>query len=885
MGKKGCFSALGTLTLLSCLAGFWPGFWLSSAYAEGSRDLVSSGGDRPFLEFQTGVSAGIVRKTIIKVYANEGETLNLGSSAVGIGSGTINYRRPDGTDGTCNAAGLIANRTQEVAGPGTGANNTFIPCVVTVGAGQSGIWEIDFVSPNQNGTNPTPIAGTGNWTQPPAVGYVSAWDVTVKSSSGTAIPGRVYANYFALNMGANGRSISSLLRVLTQEGYQYGIDLNGLDPFGFIFFANRNGFTNQVTGNPIFRSLQLAGANPGNLPTGYTFQNPNLPDSGNQVTHKTFINVPDPGMPAIAPSPTGPTWLYRLPSPPPVPTNFKFTGSEGTLGQAGTSPLGGNLSFDSTSDSSYSITLDLNQDGIYGNGNDRTFLGTAQVGSNTVFWDGKDSAGVSVAVNAAPYNVKVNMYAGEVHFPMIDAEQNPNGIIVQRLNQPPGPTSPLDNPFNVYYDDRNTGADYSVCATGETNTSAGVATPVCYGGGPTPRQALLGVNSSTGAHRFTSNFGDRRGIDTWAYYPSLDANLNGGIVLRQADIVVGKTVSLATANAGDALTYTITVANNGPSDAAGVTFQDSVPAALQTVVWSCSITSGTGSCGSANGTGNSINTTLNLNNQAVATYTVTGTLASSTPTSNVTNSATATRAPDITDPNLTNNTDSVVTAVTAQATFANVLLIKRITAINRGRSNPRLFDTSFVDVGTSNDGDNAINWPGPPRAATIGSGTVEGYLAGIADGAANNTTIGPSEQLEYTISFLSAGTSAAQNLMICDRIPTNTTFIGDAFNSSLPAGAGFGDRGILLNFRGSEVALTNANDGDELINTSGNDDGVGGYYFPAGVEPSTTFPNVICGGTNTNGAIVVDLSDISFATGEGTPANSYGFIRFRAGIN
>jgi uncharacterized repeat protein (TIGR01451 family) len=209
--------------------------------------------------------------------------------------------------------------------------------------------------------------------------------------------------------------------------------------------------------------------------------------------------------------------------------------------------------------------------------------------------------------------------------------------------------------------------------------------------------------------------------------------------------------------------------------------------------------------------------------------------------------------------------------------FVNVrvALIKRITAINRGLGNAQLFDTAFVDVGTSNDDDNETNWPGGTASAN-GGGTVESYLAGM-----DNVTARPGDQVEYTLSFLSHGDGAAKDTLICDRIPPNTTFVHDAFNSSTPAAPGNSDRGIFVSFNSANVALTNLNDGDEIPNTGGNDNGVGGYYFPANLEPSTVFSGIDCGGTNGNGAIVVDLSDIPNATGEGTPVNSYGFIRFK----
>ncbi|MEO0805765.1 MAG: hypothetical protein AAFY33_05605, partial [Cyanobacteria bacterium J06643_4] len=646
------------LTLVGCAVGL-P---ISAADAEGSQDLVSSGGDRPYLEFRNDTNGGIPRRTIIKAYAEVGETIDLGSSAVGTGGGIINYRMPDGTAGTCGAGvGEIANRAEEVAGPGDGTGGTFIPCTVAVT--QTGIWEIDFVSPNPNsGGNPPPRAGTANWTQQNN-GMVVAWDVTVRSSAGTAIDGRVYANYYAFNIGRNGRSLSSQFTVLTLEGYQYRVDLNGLDPFGFIFFANRNGFFDTDSGDSIFRSLQFVGPNPGQLPTGYGFQNPNDPDVGIYVTHKTFINAPDPTMPSSANSPTGPTWLFSLPVAPPVPTGFSFSGIEGTPGQAGTSPLGGTLNFNSTSQSAFSITIDLNSDGIFGNANDRTFVGRSVVGANSVFWDGLDGNGASVPPSTIPYNTRINQYAGEAHFPMIDAEQNPNGLILERLNQPAGPTSPSENPFNIYYDDRNTntlpfpeGNNFSLCSSAETVGD-------CYGGGPTPRQSLTGINSAAGEHEFFSNFGNRRGIDTWVYYPSVDVDLSGGIVIREADLTIDKQVLPTVANPGDPLTYTVTVTNNGPSDEAGIGFSDVVPASLSGVTWSCVMTSGTGSCGAASGAGNNINTTLDLDNQAVATFTITGAVSASA-SGTITNEATVTRNNDITDPDLSNNTDDASTTVT-----------------------------------------------------------------------------------------------------------------------------------------------------------------------------------------------------------------------------
>ncbi|MEO1510020.1 MAG: hypothetical protein AAFU84_20465 [Cyanobacteria bacterium J06633_23] len=145
----------------------------------------------------------------------------------------------------------------------------------------------------------------------------------------------------------------------------------------------------------------------------------------------------------------------------------------------------------------------------------------------------------------------------------------------------------------------------------------------------------------------------------------------------------------------------------------------------------------------------------------------------------------------------------------------------------------------------------------------------------------NGVTVNPGDVLEFTILFLSNGAVPAQDVFIWDRIPTNKTFDPTAFNGSTPAP---GDHGIFISFNSNNVALTNDNDGDEIADTGGNDNGIGGYYFPPTVDPSVELGTTInCNGSNDNGVIVVDLSDIPNATGDGTPTDAYGFIRFRAG--
>lgn len=54
--------------------------------------------------------------------------------------------------------------------------------------------------------------------------------------------GRVWTNIMFLNSGDYQRSIYSNLNVLTKDGFLYNVNLNGIQPYSFIFYANNRGF-------------------------------------------------------------------------------------------------------------------------------------------------------------------------------------------------------------------------------------------------------------------------------------------------------------------------------------------------------------------------------------------------------------------------------------------------------------------------------------------------------------------------------------------------------------------------------------------------------------------------------------------------------------------
>jgi uncharacterized repeat protein (TIGR01451 family) len=302
------------------------------------------------------------------------------------------------------------------------------------------------------------------------------------------------------------------------------------------------------------------------------------------------------------------------------------------------------------------------------------------------------------------------------------------------------------------------------------------------------------------------------------------------IPAEEADLSVRKTVDSPNAEPGDQITYTVTVSNAGPDAATNVELTDRLPAGL-------TFNSATPSQGTYNNT-NGVWTVGTLPNGASATLRITATLNTS---ELVTNTAQVTGSdqvdPDSTPGNSNPNEDDQ--ASVSLPTRPNLRLVKRVTALNSTTF------TDLVDDPTDPD-DNAPNWP-----------------ANFLQGRIDNVSIQPGDEVEYTIYFLSDGSTTAGNVTLCDLVPQGLLFSPNGYGSG---------QGISLLNGGVQTFLTNAGDTD------------GGQFYPAGSfvpPPAGGQSPQPCGRANTNGAIVVNVGDVPSATGT-NPAGSVGFIRFRA---
>ena len=572
------------------------------AAAEGSRELTSATDDlgtpvgfRPWLEAHGGSdnTTGIARDHRLFVYANAGESILVASSAVGQGTGDVTLTRPNGTSfaistlaacyaGGAFTAGRIPDLAAELAGP-AGPSNTdpdaYTACAVPVAAGDGGVWSVHF-DRAATGTSSTPVRVRDAWTQ--AGGNIAAWDVTVRAG-GADVPGRTFARFLPFNMGAFQTGTApdrvyvdnySRLFVLTEDGYQYRADQNGMVPWGFIVAANRRGFTDPVSGDKLYRSVTRAEIR--DSPPAVDYARPDIAPIGTETVHKLFFNVPAADLPASAPAPGGTAWLLRPARTGATLSDFAFTGADGTPGQVDPN-VGGTFAFTTDGEGTFSVRVDLDGDGQFDDG--EAVSGQVREGANTVPWDGQVD-GATVPPGAYAFEVTFSPYRGEVHFPYFDVERNPNGLIIERLNGPaplPGTTV-----YTVYYDDRTIGA-------------AGL-------------EALAGEDSETGAHRWgvtdgsgepTSDFGNEVALDTWAFVEFSAQLATETVTSAQADVavVVERTGWL---EPGAPTQYTVTVSNNGPDDAPFSSLLASLPPELTNVTWTC-VAAGGGACDSGTG--------------------------------------------------------------------------------------------------------------------------------------------------------------------------------------------------------------------------------------------------------------------------------------------
>lgn len=570
---------------------------LSSVFADGSKNLYPNGtGGRAYMYSSTGRNQATGEAWPFPmlgehfVYAQVGEYIAVGSSAMGYVNGGVRLTAPNGITYTnTSATGRITNRAAELAGPRLpgGGGSTYVPYELQVGANQGGVWKVEFlpVAPSASTTqtaNPGRSAAD-TWTQTTTTGTdnnnlnIAAWDVSVRNNAGTSsqwIPGRVYVNLLHLYLPQatdgttleNGYGFTATMYTLTKDGYVYRVRNNGNYGVGFAYFTNNNGFIDKNTNEPLYTSVNTS------IDIIDFVHDPTSADANGNITNKMFYTLPASDMPASSVSqavPGGSTWL-RINRIPPAVDSVKIIGYDGTEGQV--SNKGGHFRFVTDNLASrYTIVImpPAENPGLFV---PLTLTGPAQEGVNMIPWDGKDGAGNDLPPGFIPAQVGVSLQTAEVHFPYIDMEINPNGIIIELMNEAltnvdlDGNGNPRDR---VYWND-----------TGIDNANGGAPQK------PVPVNASRfvipeGISSNTNGHKWGTygattgtsgnngqgnyGFGNNKSIDTWTFMDGEQQVFSAEIIVKEADVEVIDIVSSHTGvvNVGDTWNYTVNVRNNG----------------------------------------------------------------------------------------------------------------------------------------------------------------------------------------------------------------------------------------------------------------------------------------------------------------------------------
>lgn len=715
-------------------------------FADGSKDLypAAATGKRAYLVSSSGglatASWPFQSRGTIKVFVKNNEYIYAGSSAQGIGSGTINIFAPSVTpnasrtnftfsSGAGTTTGRIANRAQELAGPSPTAGG-YTPYVVQNTTGADGIFEIDFISPNPTqGSTPSVPDMTGNfsWTatntahQPSSQPLILAWDVSVRAG-GLAetdlatypfINGRAYTNVFNghitgdFNSGTGG--FYGKFFVLTKDGFAYRVSGNGQVGVGFTFFVNNRGYTTGANGagNSTYKSLNSSAAP--------SIKDPREVDDLN-ITHKIFFTKPANDLPATTINNGATTWLKEASPQIPTVTNISFVGVEGSADYM--SSKGAYIKFDSNLAGTFKITIPGN-----GSFNDRVLTGTSVPGANQIKWDGKAglsvadpiSAGAAIPPGVVLNTIKVQLFGAEVHFPFIDVEINPKGIIIEQLTTD-GNYDIVTGKDVVYWDD----SDITLAGNSASSTPSSPTKPA-FG--------ISGVSSNANGHKFGkhddnggaggSDWGNNRAIDTYSFVEGSEVTKTIAATISQADLeVTSITPSVTTQTVGNTITYTVVIKNlNIPgvsiSDVTGATFGLEYPAGFTVNSAVLTVNNGTIVESSPNTTATKFSSTLSMTSGSQATYVITGTVGAALKSTTLIPRATILRPADITDPNATDestpafsgNADTECNGAPSGAGCNNILSPTGVTIPNTPPvANPNVNNTNMNTVLTVADG-------------------------------------------------------------------------------------------------------------------------------------------------------------------------------------
>lgn len=370
--------------------------------------------------------------------------------------------------------------------------------------------------------------------------YVGAWDITVtaNATATTPIKGRTYTDALiwtiGANVSANEKILDESVYALTKDGFEYKVDFNGLDPFGFVFYTNKRGLlvSSDEYENGHYRSLARSVKSKRNQLDDLIEMGVHLNSTPTTDKDESYFITFEKADSALLQHYTNRSTLANnssIGTSDAAYTNFKYKGLNSTDDDKGTEGYGGYFSFnyDLSTDvannsgkilpSTYEIIIDFTNNTILeeeygypaGKHNEVILSNTLVDGENKIFWNGRDEYGNVVIGNATGISysiVTLNVKAGEVHFPLLDVENNRYGIKIEMQNDISG----IDK-SKIYYD--NSDSDEYGKNIGDR------------------KEMLTGTSSASGAMAFSGNAGDYCAIDIWADYKVATPRSNYAFIL------------------------------------------------------------------------------------------------------------------------------------------------------------------------------------------------------------------------------------------------------------------------------------------------------------------------------------------------------------------
>ncbi len=210
--------------------------------------------------------------------------------------------------------------------------------------------------------------------------------------------------------------------------------------------------------------------------------------------------------------------------------------------------------------------------------------------------------------------------------------------------------------------------------------------------------------------------------------PLVETNLTTGVTY--ADLSASLTDGIVAVGWGQPVRYTLVVTNHGPGDVSGASIDDTFPAELTNVSWTC-VGSGGATCEATSGTGD-IHTTADLPAGSQVTFIVDATVIAGSGTGTLRNSASVSAPAGLQDPDDTNDvavdvdgigTLHVLTVEKDPANTGNGTVVTSPAAINCGpdctSENAEFLEGSQVSLtATATPGSTFIGWSGGCTDAT-----------------------------------------------------------------------------------------------------------------------------------------------------------------------